>query len=177
MSHTAFVHHASAGGLATRAWRAARVALLAASAGGAVLLLPPAAQAQAASAPAGTAAAAATPAGCAQVEVHNVRPQQGHLLVAAYGTAESFRKQALTQLRLPAGEATMRFALCGLGAAAEVSLVLLQDLDGDGRMATNVLGIPTEPWGASGTPGMMGPSWDNSRVPLNGGVISVRMAS
>lgn len=174
MSYTAPAPHTPAAGQALRAPRTALTALttlLALSAGGALLLSTPAALAQA------PASAAAGQPGCAQVEVHNVRPQQGHLLVAAYGAAESFRKQALTQLRLPAGEATMRFALCGLGSATEVSLVLLQDLDGDGRMATNVLGIPTEPWGASGTPGMMGPSWDNSRVPLNGGVISVRMAS
>lgn len=157
-------------GRLTAPLRAVCTAVLAVSAVAALLGTAPPARAQA-------VAPAAGEAGCAQVEVHNVRPQQGHLLVAAYGSAEHFRKQALKQLRLPAGEATMRFALCGLGSATEVALVLLQDLDGDGRMATNVLGIPTEPWGASGSPGMMGPSWDSTRVPVNGSVISVRMAS
>jgi uncharacterized protein (DUF2141 family) len=43
-------------------------------------------------------------------------------------------------------------------------------------MGRNVLGIPTEPWGASGKPGMMGPSWDTTRMPLDGQVLVVKMS-
>ena len=32
----------------------------------------------------------ALPTGCSTVEVHNLRPQQGNLMVAAFGDAESF---------------------------------------------------------------------------------------
>ncbi len=125
---------------------------------------------------------AASPAqaqdGCAQVEVQNVRPQQGQLMVAAFGSAEQYRKKPLSQLRLPAGEgATMRFQLCGLSGAAEVALTLFQDLDSDGRMGTNLVGMPSEPWGSSGSPGTFGPSWETGRVKLDGSVIVVKMST
>lgn len=126
--------------------------------------------------------AAAPPAaaqeGCAQVEVHNVRPQQGHLMLVAYGSADQYRKKPLTQLRLAAGEAaTMRFSVCGLAGSGEVALMLFQDLDSDGRMGTNVVGMPNEPWGSSGSPGAFGPSWETGRVKLDGAVIVVKMST
>ncbi len=120
-------------------------------------------------------AQAETPAGCVQVEVQNVRPQQGQLMVAAYADAESFGKKAVTSLRVPAGEAVTRFQLCGL-SGSQVALTLFQDLDSDGKMNKNLLGMPTEPWGSSGTPGPFGPSWDTGRVALDGKPIVVNLS-
>jgi uncharacterized protein (DUF2141 family) len=119
-------------------------------------------------------AQAATP-GCATVEVQNVRPQQGRLMVAAFVTPESFGKKAVTSIDMAAGEATMRFEVCGLSGDS-VALTLYQDLDSDGKMGRNMLGIPTEPWGASGKPGMMGPTWETTRMPLDGEVLVVKMS-
>lgn len=116
--------------------------------------------------------------GCATVEVHNVRPLQGQLMVAAYGSADTYRKKPLAQLRLPAGEGTtQRFRLCGLPGSGEVALMLFQDLDSDGRMGANIVGMPTEPWGSSGSPGTFGPSWQTGRVKLDGQPIVVRMST
>lgn len=129
-----------------------------------------------------TLLAAGSPAhaqdGCATVEVHNVRPLQGQLMVAAYGSADAYRKKPLAQLRLPVGEGTtQRFRLCGLAGSGEVALTLFQDLDSDGRMGANIVGMPTEPWGSSGSPGAFGPSWETGRVKLDGQPIVVRMSS
>jgi uncharacterized protein (DUF2141 family) len=125
-----------------------------------------------------TAPAAHAQDGCATVEVQNVRPQQGQLMVVAYDSAESYRKKPVSRLRLPAGDAaTLRFQLCGLAGSTEVALTLFQDLDSDGRMGANIVGMPTEPWGSSGTPGTFGPSWETGRVKLDGGVIVVRMST
>lgn len=121
-------------------------------------------------------AQAQTPTRCAQVEVHNVRPQQGHLMLAAFGSADTFQKQPSASLRLAAGEAVMRFDVCNL-TGDTVALTLFQDIDSDGKMGRNLIGIPTEPWGSSGTPGAMGPSWETSRVPLNGKTIVVKMST
>ena len=117
----------------------------------------------------------AAPAGCTQVEVQNVRPGQGHLMVAAFASAEDFSKKPVTTQRLTAGEATMRFTLCGLSGST-TALTLYQDLDSDGKMGRNLLGMPTEPWGSSGTPGAMGPTWEGARVPLDGRTVLVRMS-
>ncbi|MEO5734070.1 MAG: DUF2141 domain-containing protein [Rubrivivax sp.] len=113
--------------------------------------------------------------GCATVEVQNVRPQQGRLMVAAFTSAETFAKTSVSSLALPAGDATMRFELCGLSGDT-VALTLFQDLNSDGKLGTNLVGIPNEPWGASGRPGMMGPKWDATKVTLDGQPIVVQMS-
>ena len=112
---------------------------------------------------------------CASVEVHNVRPGQGSLMVAAYADADSYGKKPVTSIRLPAGEAVMSFQLCGL-SGPDVALMMFQDLDSDGKMGRNLLGMPTEPWGSSGKPGSFGPSWDTAKVALDGSVIVVRLS-
>ncbi|MDO9091727.1 MAG: DUF2141 domain-containing protein [Rubrivivax sp.] len=112
---------------------------------------------------------------CATVEVHNVRPQQGQLMLAAYADAETFGKNPLKMMRVPAGDATMTVQFCGLTGSA-VALMLYQDLDGDGKMGRNAVGIPSEPWGGSGTPGMFGPRWETGRVALDGKPIVVRLS-
>ena len=121
-------------------------------------------------------AQAQTATACAQVEVHNVRPQQGQLMLAAFADADSFQKKPVTSLRLAAGAAVMQFQVCGLPGST-VSLTLFQDLDSDGKMGRNLIGIPTEPWGSSGTPGAMGPSWSTGRVALDGKPIVIQMSN
>lgn len=114
--------------------------------------------------------------GCAKVEVTKLRPKQGLLMVAVYTSAESFGKTAAQSLRFPAGDdAKLSFELCGL-AGGEVALTMFQDLDGDGKLGRNLLGIPTEPWGSSGKPGPFGPSWDTAKVALDGRVITATLS-
>lgn len=121
-------------------------------------------------------AAAAADGVCATLAVSNVRPGQGFLMVAAYADAATFGKTPVASLKLAAGDSPqMNFQLCGLGGAS-VAVTMYQDLDGDGRMGRNLLGMPTEPWGASGTPGAFGPSWETVRVALDGQPIAVRLS-
>ncbi len=124
-------------------------------------------------APAEAAASAAAP--CVQVEVHHLRAGQGHLMLAAYGSADSFGKQALSTRRVAVVDTQMRIEWCGL-AGETVAFMGYQDLDNDGKMGRNLVGMPTEPWGSSGNPGAFGPTWDTGRVPLNGQPIVVRMS-
>jgi uncharacterized protein (DUF2141 family) len=130
----------------------------------AIVAAPTPAQAQTAPTTAPT-----TAAGCVQVEVQNVRPEQGSLMVAAYDAAASFNKAPAVATQLRAGAAaTMRFPLCGL-AGGTVSLTLYQDLNGNGKLDSNAFGVPTEPWGASGRPmAMTAPTWESTMVPLDG---------
>ena len=122
-----------------------------------------------------SAAAPTWAQGCATVEVHNVRPQQGFLMLAAYADADTYNKTPLAQMRLAAGDASMTFQLCGLSGES-VALTLFQDLDSDGKMGRNLLGMPTEPWGSSGSPGMFGPQWETGKVALDGRTIVVKMS-
>ena len=113
---------------------------------------------------------------CATVEVQNLRLDQGMLMVAAYADAASFNKAPVAALQMRASAATMTFPLCGL-AGSSVALTLYQDLNGNGKLDTNVLGIPTEPWGASGKPAAMSaPTWETTSVPLDGTTIVVKLS-
>jgi uncharacterized protein (DUF2141 family) len=120
-------------------------------------------------------AAPAAPQNCVTVEVQNVRPKQGNLMVVAYADAESFGKKPAAMMRVAAAEAVTTFDFCGL-TGAQIALSMYQDLDSDGKMGTNVMGMPIEPWGSSGKPGMFGPSWDTGKVALDGSKIVVKLS-
>lgn len=139
-----------------RPWRRAAVALLAA-----------------------TAAGAALAEACTTVEVQQVRPRQGTLMLAAFDAAERFGREPLAVTRVPAGEATTRFTWC-LPASVRgrpFAVTMFQDLDGDGQLGRTRLGLPTEPWGASGQPGPFGPDWASTQVawPAQGDAIVLRL--
>jgi uncharacterized protein (DUF2141 family) len=116
-------------------------------------------------------------AACVNVEVQNVRPGQGTLMVAAYADAATFSKTPVAATQMKTGaETTMTFPLCGV-AGDRVALTLYQDLNGNGKLDNNVMGIPTEPWGASGKPAAMSaPTWDATAVPLDGATIVVKLS-
>jgi uncharacterized protein (DUF2141 family) len=126
-----------------------------------------------------TALLAAAPAlaaeGCISVEVHNVRPQQGQLMAVAYGDAESYGKTPMAQIKVAAGDATTRFEFCGIRGGT-LAISMYQDLDGDGKLGRNLLGMPIEPWGSSGTPGPFGPSWETGKVTLDGSPVVVKLS-
>lgn len=127
--------------------------------------------------PAAIANEAAVPAGCAVLELKGVRPNQGLLMINVFGSAESFGKKPLASIRVPAGASEVqRVTACDLGNPAEIAVMMFQDLDSDGKMARNALGVPSEPWGSSGTPGMFGPSWDTGRVKLGAAPVAVQIS-
>ena len=113
---------------------------------------------------------------CANVEVQNLRVGQGPLMLAAYTDAASFRKTAATQMQVAVTDATMTVSVCGLAGDA-VAITLYQDLNANGKLDANPFGMPTEPWGASGKPAPMGPSWGSAQVPLGTDTIVVKLAS
>ena len=114
--------------------------------------------------------------GCVSIEVQNVRQHQGQLMLAAYADAESFNQKALATLKAPAGDATTRLEMCGIGGDT-LAITMFQDLDSDGKLGRNLMGIPLEPWGSSGTPGSFGPTWDTGKVNLDGSVIVIKLSS
>ena len=115
---------------------------------------------------------------CVQIEVKNLRPQEGLLMVAAYTDEADFKaKKVATAVQLRATDSTtLSFPLCGLSGAS-VAIQMYQDINGNGKLDTSVLGMPTEPWGASGKPPRMSaPTWETSQVPLTGSSIVVKLS-
>lgn len=113
--------------------------------------------------------------GCAQVEVQNLRPAQGSLMLAAYSDAATFQKTPTSSVQLEAKTETMQMQVCGLGEGA-VALTLFQDLNSNGKLDRNPFGIPNEPWGASGkTSAFVAPTWESAQVPLDGSTIVIKL--
>ncbi len=123
-----------------------------------------------------TAASAQT---CAPIEVRNVRPAQGTLMVVAYTSEPDFMKKPATAMQLKATDDSMKFSICLPGGTSSVALMLFQDLNDNGKMDSNVLGIPVEPWGSSGKPSNFGPpNWAAAAVtlPADGAPIVVMLS-
>lgn len=122
-------------------------------------------------------AAQPAPQGCVAFEVHNVKPDQGMLMLAAYADAATFNRQPVTATQVRAGSAaTQTVQLCGI-AGPSVAVTAYQDLNGNGKLDANVFGIPSEPWGASGTPKpMSAPTWESAAVTLDGKPVTVTLS-
>lgn len=104
---------------------------------------------------------------CAPVEVRNVRPAQGTLMVVAYTSEAEFNKKPATAMQLKTTDETLSFSMCLPAGSTNVALMMFQDINDNGKMDSNVLGIPSEPWGSSGKPSNFGPpSWAAASVAL-----------
>lgn len=94
-------------------------------------------------------AAAPAFAGELRATVLGVKSGQGTVMVALYDSAENYRanRRLVGQMLTPTGtDLTVVFA--GL-PPGRYGLSVFQDIDGNGKLTTNLLGIPTEPYGFS----------------------------
>jgi uncharacterized protein (DUF2141 family) len=118
--------------------------------------------------PAPSVARAATSA-CMQLQVAGLKVGQGFLFAAAYSSAESFFKQPVWSGRAEAKSDTATLSVCEL-SGGEIAFTVFQDLNGNGKLDTNPLGIPSEPYGVSGKPVFGAPSWSNAKVAAGAGL-------
>lgn len=110
--------------------------------------------------------AAATSWGDAQAAelklvIAGVHQDGGQLMVGLFDKAEGFPNRAPVAGRLlPASQrdAEGRVSLVIGGLAAGLYAVsVVHDRDGNGKLNTNLMGLPTEPYGFSGKPASFGP--------------------
>lgn len=100
----------------------------------------------------------AAAAGEMRVEVRNVDAEQGQLLVAVFDRADAWLKQPLRGLRLDARRGVVSGTFGDL-PPGEYALSVVHDLNGNGRLDSNVVGIPTEPYAFSNkATGSFGPA-------------------
>ena len=104
------------------------------------------------------------------ITIRNVLPGQGELRVALFDRAEGFPDApapSMPTLRQAADAATVRVRLSGV-PAGRWAVMVLQDLNGNGRIDSNLLGLPREPYGASNNrlPALAPPRFDEALVTL-----------
>lgn len=111
------------------------------------------------------------PADELSITVANIGSSSGHILLAVVDGRAAFDGGAASVLsvRLPPGNGTVRFSTDALGAG-EYGVRVLHDENGNGELDSNLVGMPTEPWGFSNNAtGNFGPpGWDDVRFRLDG---------
>ncbi len=95
--------------------------------------------------------AGATQAADLRITIANVLPQQGDLLVTLFDRAQGFPDQPAAgqpsrKVSPAAGSVQVVFSDLAEGRWA---VMVLQDLNGNGRPDYNLVGLPKEPYGAS----------------------------
>lgn len=106
-----------------------------------------------------------------RVRVEGVRPGGGPIRAALYLDRASFLTAdgiALGQSSEPLAESVE--LSWSVPAGTELVVSIFQDVDADGSLDRGLFGIPSEPWGFSGTPSpLLPPTWDACAIrPLEG---------
>ena len=97
------------------------------------------------------AAAPAALASVLEVTVQQLLPQRGELLLVLFDRAEGWPDKpgaSLPSRRVKVEGEAMTLKLEGL-APGRWAVMVLQDLNGNGRVDTNFVGLPKEPYGVS----------------------------
>lgn len=101
---------------------------------------------------------------CTTIKVEGLKPAIGFLYLSAYDSAASYFKKPIWQTRVKVIETTESVQVCGL-QVDEIAIMGYQDLNDNGKLDSNPLGIPNEPYGSSGTPPMFSaPTWESAKV-------------
>lgn len=128
---------------------------------------------------AGSVTSVAAQAATVEVTIENVKSTDGSLLIAVYDNADDYRKKAVKELKIPAVTPAATLSLADL-APGDCAITLFHDRNGNGKIDSNLFGIPTEPYGFSGNPkNLMSPAtWEQSRfsVTNNGARLPIRLS-
>ncbi len=110
---------------------------------------------------------------CPALNVTGLKANEGVLMIAVYSKSEEFLKKAAWMTAQKVSSAAMQIPVCNLDAD-EIAITAFQDMNGNQKLDTNPIGIPTEPYAASGTPSMFGaPTWNDTKVFLKGATVAI----
>jgi uncharacterized protein (DUF2141 family) len=105
------------------------------------------------------------------IEFSGIAEPKGQLMLAIFDSRDAYdeRGKPVKSVMVPVDAATETVQVEGL-AAGRYAFKLLHDVDGDGKMATNPFGMPTEPFAFSNNArGNMGPAkWDAASFDVAG---------
>lgn len=120
------------------------------------------------------------PAGAAdlRLDIGPVASDRGTLQIAIYASENTFRKTMLRGHREAARAGRAAVTLSDM-APGEYAVMVFHDLDGNGKLDTNLFGAPKEPWGSSvrGKVPARAPSWAEAKfhLPPAGTTVTVEL--
>lgn len=98
-----------------------------------------------------------------KVEVVVPKNERGTVHVTLYDSAEGFLKKPVQVLKVDAKNGTASGKFSNL-KAGPYAISIYQDVNGNGRLDTNWVGYPIEPWGFSNNPQVFGrPGFDDAK--------------
>jgi uncharacterized protein (DUF2141 family) len=114
-----------------------------------------------------------------ELKVENVKGASGDLRVAVYGSSADYRKSAVREIKVAAVGDPVSIPISGL-AAGDYAIALYHDRNGNQKLDSNLMGIPTEPYGFSGSSrDLMGPAtWEQARFAVGSdrATVTVRLS-
>ena len=123
-------------------------------------------------------AASGVQAADVRVTLDNLKPDTGHLMVALYDSAQGFSedKGAVEAIRKPVKGDSLVITFTGIDDG-EYAIAVFQDVNGDGELDTNLLGMPREPWGFSldADGGMGPPDFTDAAFTVDGETVDMRI--
>ncbi len=112
-------------------------------------------------------------ASCPTLQFTGLKSGEGTLMIAAYSSADTFFKKPVWMNTVKVDGETMTVLVCNVDAS-EIAITAFQDMNGNGKLDSNPLGIPSEPYGASGKPAMFSaPTWSDTKVLFAGATLSI----
>lgn len=108
------------------------------------------------------------------LKLSNVVGSEGTVRIAVYANEADYRKKSVRAIKQAASGPRMTIVVKDL-PEGEYAVTLFQDLDGNEKLDTNLLGIPKEPWGASlqGKSVIGAPGWNDARFKLPAGGLAL----
>lgn len=87
------------------------------------------------------------------IEVENIKKSGGNFMVAVFDRPEKFMSdQACSSLVTPVGSGGSQKLRLTVNKPGVYAVCMFQDLNGNGKLDRNRLGIPSEPYGFSNNP-------------------------
>ncbi len=107
------------------------------------------------------------------INIDDVKSEAGSILVAVYNTSDAFLKTPVKQGAAKAKLAGTKIVITDL-PPGDYAFSLYQDLNDNGKIDTNLMGIPNEPYAFSNNAmGSMGPpSFDNAKFAVKSAAVA-----
>jgi uncharacterized protein (DUF2141 family) len=113
------------------------------------------------------------------IRVGNVKEAVGDLMLGIYSNAEDYRKTAVRTIKAPATGSPVAIRIPGL-VAGDYAIAIYHDRNGNQKLDSNMLGIPKEPYGFSGSGrNLAGPAtWEQAKfhLPAEGGAVTIALS-